>query len=110
MPKLAEVCRYVRSKNAGPFWITVDLFFRDRRAFETYVSAPELTAEAVAPIFGADPAAMKRFEIPGLDVLKFSYPRAAPQGGGLERDMHGGQQFVPLLDVTLSEAGESPEA
>ena len=27
MPRLKEVCRYVRSKNAGPFWMTVDLFF-----------------------------------------------------------------------------------
>ena len=27
MPRLREVCRYVRFKNAGPFWITVDLFF-----------------------------------------------------------------------------------
>ena len=27
MPKLKDVCRYVRSKNAGPFWVTVDIFF-----------------------------------------------------------------------------------
>ena len=32
MPRLADVCRHVRSKNAGPFWITVDLFFRDAQA------------------------------------------------------------------------------
>ncbi|MEA2725650.1 MAG: hypothetical protein QOF70_125, partial [Acetobacteraceae bacterium] len=29
MPRLGDVCRHIRSKNAGPFWITVDLFFRD---------------------------------------------------------------------------------
>lgn len=106
MPRLAEVCRYVRSKNAGPFWITVDLFFRDKAAFDAYAAAPELSVEAVAPVFGVDPSAMKRFAIPDLDVLKFSFPRQAPQGGRLERDMHGGQQFVPLLQIALREAGE----
>ena len=29
MPKLRDVCRQVRSKSAGPYWITVDLFFAD---------------------------------------------------------------------------------
>lgn len=106
MPKLAEVCRDVRSKNAGPFWITVDLFFQDKRAFEAYAAAPELSVEAVAPIFGVAPSAMKRFALSDLDVVKFSFPRAAPQGGRLERDMHGGQQYVPLLQVDLREAGE----
>ena len=33
MPKLSDVCSHVRSKNAGPFWITVDLFFSDAETF-----------------------------------------------------------------------------
>ncbi|MGH1560846.1 DUF4387 family protein [Caulobacter segnis] len=27
MTTVKDVCRHVRSKNAGPFWVTVDLFF-----------------------------------------------------------------------------------
>ncbi len=104
MPKVSDVCRYVRSKAAGPFWITVDLFFRDDAAFDAHAEAPELAVEAVAPLFGADPAAMKRFVLPHLAVVKFSFPRTTPQGGKVERDMHGGQQYVPLLDVALSAA------
>jgi hypothetical protein len=34
-------------------------------------------------------------------MIKISYPRAAPQGGMVERDMHSGQQYVRLLDVEL---------
>jgi hypothetical protein len=37
-------------------------------------------------------------------VVKISYPRARPQGGACERDMHGGQQYVRLLDVELCRA------
>jgi hypothetical protein len=35
-------------------------------------------------------------------MVKVSYPRAAPQGGMVERDMHSGQQYVRLLDLELA--------
>jgi hypothetical protein len=35
-------------------------------------------------------------------MIKISYPRTTPQGGMVERDMHSGQQYVPLLDVELA--------
>jgi hypothetical protein len=35
-------------------------------------------------------------------VVKLSFPRLRPQGGAGERDMHGGQQYVPLLDLELA--------
>lgn len=101
MPKVSEVCRHVRSKNAGPFWITVDLFFADATDFGRYRDALALQSAAVAAVFGVDAAQIKRFAIPELNVLKLSYPRARPQGWSAERDMHGGQQYVRLLDVEL---------
>ena len=101
MPKLSEVCRHVRSKNAGPFWITVDLSFPDAGAFERYSNAPALRAEAIGTLFGVDAQQVKRFFIPDLSVMKISFPRRHPQGGAMERDMHGGQQYIRLLDVEL---------
>jgi hypothetical protein len=101
MPKLREVCRHVRSKNAGPYWITVDLFFRDREMLDRYVDAPALQAAAIAELFDADKGSVKRFVVPDLAVLKLSYARGAPQGGVVERDMHGGQQYVRLLDLEI---------
>ena len=101
MAKVGEVCRHVRSKNAGPFWITVDLFFATPADFARYHDAPALQPPAVAAVFGVDPTQIKRFAIPELNVLKLSYPRAKPQGWAAERDMHGGQQYVRLLDVEL---------
>jgi hypothetical protein len=100
MPKLSQVC-HVRSKNAGPFWITLDLFFADRTAFDRYADAPELGTRAIGQVFEVDAALIKRFTVPDLCVVKLSYPRPAPQGGRLERDMHGGQQYVRLLDIEL---------
>ncbi|MDB5732992.1 MAG: hypothetical protein JWQ03_2887 [Variovorax sp.] len=101
MPKLSEVCRHVRSKNAGPFWITLDLSFPDRESFDRYADAPALQPAAIGALFDVDAEQVKHFRVPNLSVVKISYPRRSPQGGAMERDMHGGQQYIRLLDVEL---------
>jgi len=99
--RLKDVCRYVRSKNAGPFWVTVDLFFENADDYARYCNHPAIGRETVARLYGVDPDAVKRFTVDALKVVKISYPRSQPQGGVLERDMHSGQQFVRLLDIEL---------
>ena len=101
LPKLKDVCRYVRSKNAGPFWVTVDLFFDSTVTYADYHDDPAISAAAIATIYGVDAALVRRFEVKSLNMVKISYPRTTPQGGVLERDMHSGQQFVPLLELQL---------
>jgi hypothetical protein len=99
--KLREVCRNVRSKNAGPFWVTIDICFDSRASFGKYCESPALSARAFADAFGVDAAMIKRYPVEELNVLKISYPREAAQGGVVERDMHRGQQYVRLLDIEL---------
>jgi|SRR5882757_3693122 len=101
MTKLREVCRNVRSKCAGPFWVTVDICFDGRKNYESYHQSEALGPAAFASAFGIDAALVKRFSIAELNVLKVSYPRETPQGGIVERDMHCGQQYVSLLDIEL---------
>jgi hypothetical protein len=101
MPKLSEVCRHVRSKNAGPFWITIDLSFPDQASFDRYANATALQAPAIGTLFDVDTEQVKRSLVVDQAVLKISYPRRQVQGGAGERDMHGGQQYVRLLDVEL---------
>lgn len=101
MAKVKEVCRHIRSKQAGPFWITIDFFFNDREAFEAYSGSASLNPDLFARLYGTDPEQVKSFPVPSLNVLKVSFPRKRPQGGMIERDMHSGQQYVRLLDEEL---------
>lgn len=101
MPTVADVCTLVRSKNAGPYWVTFDLFFDTPESFARYADSPALGADTFARLYGADPAMVKRFPIESLSILKISYPRLSPQGGEVERDMHCGQQYVRLLPTEL---------
>ncbi|WP_044560864.1 DUF4387 domain-containing protein [Azospirillum sp. B4] len=98
---LKDVCRHIRSKNAGPYWVTFDLFFDGPENFAKYHDHPALGPDLFHRLFGADPALVQRFPVPGLEMIKISYARTSAQGGVVERDMHCGQQFVRLLDVAL---------
>ena len=104
MPRLRDVTRYVRSKNAGPFWVTIDIFFDSEDSYRSHRGDPGIGVEAVAALCGVAPDRVRRFEIDTLQAIKLSYPRAHAQGGVVERDMHSGQQYVPLLDVQLTAA------
>lgn len=87
MPELGSLVSKVRSKNAGPFWLTVDVFCGDATTFERVRRS--LRDEVVAGLFGVDRQLLKRFDIPSLNVVKFSVPRPVVQGTRSDRDMHG---------------------
>jgi hypothetical protein len=101
MARLDELVLKVRSKNAGPFWLTIDIFCGSAEVFEKVSRA--LTLERVAGLYGQPAENVKRFEIPDLNVLKFSFPRPAVQGSRFDRDMHGAQAANILADLELDE-------
>jgi len=102
MPKLRDVCRHVRSKVAGPFWVTIDLFFDGEENYRKYRDNVAIQPAAIAKIYGTDPNLVAIYKVENLSMIKISYPRAMPQGGVVERDLHSGQQYVSILDVELA--------
>jgi len=55
----------------------------------------------VADHLRLDASHLKRFEMPTLNVLKFSFPRPHPQGSLRDRDMHGAQVALLLEFLEL---------
>lgn len=101
MKTLKDVCRHIRSKNAGAYWVTIDLFFNEADSFARYVDNDAISNEAIGRIYQTNPLLVRRYTVRNLHVLKISYPRSSAQGGVVERDMHAGQQFVRLLDLPV---------
>lgn len=87
MPELGSMVSKVRSKNAGPFWLTIDVFCDDPATFTRVREG--LKDPVVARLFGVEQQLLKRFDIPALNVVKFSVPRPVVQGTRADRDMHG---------------------
>lgn len=101
MPKVKDVCRHVRSKVAGPFWVTIDLMFDSQENYDRYSQSPVFSAASIGDLYQVDPASVQHYPVPSLRVLKISYPRRGSQGGVEERDLHSGQQYTYLLDKEL---------
>ena len=105
MARLGDAVQMVRSKNAGPFMVTVDVFCGTDAAFQRVNAA--LSTRAVAHLYRVDPERVGRYELPEIRVVKFSFPRPVPQGSRSDRDMHGAQWAVLLAEAEFEEAGES---
>ena len=99
MLRLGDRVLKVRSKNAGPYWVTVDVFCGSTEVFEQV--RHELRTEAVAVLFQQPSQLMKRFDIGDLNVIKFSFPRPVVQGARADRDMHGAQWAVLLAEFPV---------
>lgn len=87
MPELRNIAEKARSKNAGPFWVTVDIFCGSEAA---YIRVRDgLTLQQLAECFQMPAQLIKRFDIEDLRVVKISVPRPTVQGMADDRDMHG---------------------
>ena len=98
---LGELASQIRSKNAGPFWLTLDVFFASEPDYLLAVNSGGLSAETVAARYLVDPATVKYFELPAIRAVKISFPRPVTAGSFEDRDLHAGQQHVPLADLPL---------
>ena len=97
MSTLGEKVKKIRSKNAGPFWITVDVFCGDKKVYKDV--RYKLKNSKVSSLFMISEQDLNRFEIDNLNVIKFSFPRKIIQGDILDRDMHGAQLSVLLSEI-----------
>jgi hypothetical protein len=98
---IGDVASIVRSKNAGPFWQTLDIFCDTDDDYNEVAEAGVLGAETIARLYGVDANTVRVFLMPALRAVKISFPRPTVQGGIHDRDVHAGQQHVPLLALEL---------
>jgi hypothetical protein len=94
---LGEQVKKIRSKNAGPFWITIDIFCGSEEVYNNVCL--NLNNSKIANLLMINIKDLKRFEIEKLNVIKFSFPRNITQGHILDRDMHGAQLAVLLSEM-----------
>ena len=98
MSTLGEKVKKIRSKNAGPFWITIDIFCGREEVYNEVCL--NLNNSKIANLLMINIKDLKRFEIESLNVIKFSFPRNIIQGNIYDRDMHGAQLGILLSEMT----------
>lgn len=101
MPMVQDIAMEVRSKNAGPFWVTLEIFCKDDEAYQIIKNSPNVTKEKVAETYMVNPEQIKCFYCDSIYVAKFSFPRPKPSGHKYENDMHTGQQYIRLAELEV---------
>ena len=75
---LGDLALEVRSKNAGPFWMTLEAFMPDEQTYR--IADALITTGLISELYHVAPASCQIFRIPDLHVVKVSFPRPVVQG------------------------------
>ena len=102
MRKLKDVAKIIRSKNSGPFELTMDVIFADDETFEKASRAKIFTKEKIAAAYGIDESTiLDIIEYPVARAIKTTIVRPLPSGALGERDVYGAQQHAPLMEMEV---------
>lgn len=101
MPKVREIAQVCKSKNAGPFEVTIDVVFSDKGMFEKVKRTGVLNAELIGRLYKVKPADVLFTVYDAGLAFKATVPRLVPAGDLGDTDVYGAQQHAPLLDIEI---------
>ena len=99
---LGEIARFVTSKNAGPFLLTLDVVFPDEPTYRRFKALGALDRATVARLYGlAEADVLKIIEFDPACAVKVTLRRPWGSGAVGEHDVYGAQQHVPLMQHAI---------
>lgn len=103
MSKLGEIAKVIRSKNSGPFEVTLDVLFDSRKTYEAVKNSGVINAETISRLYKIDKSRICNivFFDPAMG-FKITMLRDVPSGTVGDRDVYGAQQHAPLLDLEIT--------
>ena len=99
MKKLIDYTKILRSKNAGPLYITFDLIFNNNE--DMLYIAERLTREHIAKAYDVSVNKIDIIVYSVVNSIKITFPRKNISGSLADTDIYGCQQHVPLANIEL---------
>ena len=99
MKTLSELAKIIRSKNAGPFMTTVDIFFDNRESYN--IVKDSLTNEKISQLYNIpieDVIGIFNLDIVMGIKVTFIKPPGMTSGDQECTDIFGSNQHVPLMN------------
>ncbi|MGE5630571.1 MAG: DUF4387 domain-containing protein [Caulobacteraceae bacterium] len=102
MNRLVDLAKVLRSKNSGPFEITLDILFDNPENYNRVVESGVINIQAICQLYHLEPKDISRiiFFKKALGI-KITYNRAVSSGTFRDRDVYGAQQHAPLMDIMI---------
>lgn len=104
MTRLQDLADVLRSKNAGPFQITIDLMFNDPGVYRRVCESGVLTPHRIGTAYGVEADAVRVIPFDRVRSIKVTMPRrfgSNGSGSAFDRDVYGAQQHGPLADFLI---------
>ena len=101
MARIGDLALVCKSKNAGPFEVTIDAVFPDRETFDKVRASGVLCPELFARLYKVRPDEVVLTVYDAGLAFKATLPRLVPAGDVGDSDVYGAQQHAPLLDVEV---------
>lgn len=99
MKKLIEYTKVLRSKNAGPLFITFDLIFNTKEDME-YVGE-RLKKSDISKVYDVREEKIDIISYGVVNSIKITFPRKNISGSLEDNDIYGCQQHMPLANIEL---------
>src|SRR5512144_3067302 len=97
--KLSDIAQVIRSKNAGPRRLTLDLIFATDADYQRVAQSPALNRESVGALYGLPANDVEVIPYPVGRAIKIVLARPIMAGDPGDRDVYGAQQHAPMLGV-----------
>jgi len=101
MPAIKDFASVCRSKNAGPFTLTLDIVFATDRIFDQVAETGVLNAALFARLYDVPVDKVQFTPYRAARAFKASLPRVISSGDIGDTDVYGAQQHAPLLDIEI---------
>ena len=97
---LSDLAQVIRSKNAGPRRLTLDIMLASDTDYQRVAQSPALSREAIGRLYRIPPADVVVILYPLGRAIKITLPRETAGDPG-DRDVYGAQQHAPLLGIEI---------
>lgn len=100
--KLYDLASIIRSKNSGPFEITLDVLFEDADLYKKIKESGIITKQRIAEMYRIteDMITQIVYYDPALG-FKITFDRKISSGTCFDSDVYGAQQHVPLGELLI---------
>ena len=99
---LRELASVIRSKNSGPYELTLDILFKDDENFRKVADSGCINKALIARLYRMDEdKVLSVLVLPAARAIKATIVRPMPSGALGERDVYGAQQHGPLMSLIL---------
>lgn len=104
---LTDLAQVIRSKNAGPFLITLDVIFDDWDTYTSVRKSGVITPERIRELYRLEDAGpIKVYFNDAAKAAKVTLPSRAPSGHFACTDVYGAQQYFPLLALEIPDESQ----